>query len=322
MSRLVVEGVSVTYGAGRSTLTAVDRVSLAIAPGRTHGLVGESGSGKSSIARGIVGLARCSGGQVRLDGVDVANAKGEAAAPLRRGVQMVFQNPYASLNPRMTVAAIVGEAIEVHRPGTPTAERRCEVLQLLDLVGLGGDAGTRFPHQFSGGQRQRIAVARALATGAGTLLLDEVTSALDVSVQANILNLLRRLQRERGLSYLFISHDLAVVRYMSDEVSVMYLGRLVESGPVEALFAAPRHPYTRALIEAVPGPRGLAKPGRRPLAGEIPDPHDPPSGCRFRTRCPVAAADAALARRCASVEPVGLEIAPGHAVYCHAATAG
>ncbi len=231
---------------------------------------------------------------------------------------MVFQNPYASLNPRMTVGGIIEEAILVHRPGTDAGARRREVADLMDLVGLSGAAGERFPHQFSGGQRQRIAIARALATGARVLLLDEVTSALDVSVQANVLNLLKRLQRDRNLSYLFVSHDLAVVRYMSDVVSVMYLSRIVETAPVEELFHAPRHPYTRALVESLPGRRDAGAEKRRQLVGEIPDPRSPPPGCRFHTRCPVAALDAGLMDRCRSLEPLPALEGEAHITHCHA----
>ncbi len=318
MSGLFVEALAVQYGSGRQALTAVDRASLAVADGQTHGLVGESGSGKSSFARGIVGLAHTSAGRVLIDGEDLTNARGAQARMLRRGVQIVFQNPRGSLNPRMTVGEIVAEAILVHRPSVAVAERPPAVASLLDLVGLGAAAAQRFPHQLSGGQGQRVAIARALATEARFVILDEVTSALDVSVQANILNLLRRLQRERGLGFLFISHDLAVVRYMSDVVSVMYLGRIVETGPVASLFTDPRHPYTRTLMDAVPR---MAMPTGRTLrlAGEIPDPRSPPPGCRFHPRCPVAARDAALMAHCHSVDPEATRISQQHVVHCHAA---
>jgi len=318
MSGLMVEALAVRYGSGRHALAAVDRASLAVADGQTHGLVGESGSGKSSLARGIVGLAHTAAGRVLLDGADLTNARGARARTLRRGVQIVFQNPRGSLNPRMTVGEIVAEAILVHRPAVRAGDREAAVAALLELVGLGAAAAERFPHQLSGGQGQRVAIARALATEARFVILDEVTSALDVSVQANILNLLRRLQRERGLGFLFISHDLAVVRYMSDVVSVMYLGRIVETGPVATLFTDPRHPYTRTLMEAVPR---VAMPTGRTLrlAGEIPDPRFPPPGCRFHTRCPLASRDAALMARCRSVEPPSVRLTERHVVHCHAA---
>jgi peptide/nickel transport system ATP-binding protein len=318
MTSLVAEALAVRYGSGRDALTAVDRASLIVQHGQTHGLVGESGSGKSSLARGLVGLAPAASGRVLLDGADVTNANGAAARTLRHGVQIVFQNPRASLNPRMTVGDIIGEAILVQQPSVPVDERQRTVAALLDLVGLGIAAAERFPHQLSGGQGQRVAIARALATGARIIILDEVTSALDVSVQANILNLLRRLQRERGLGYLFISHDLAVVRYMSDVVSVMYLGRIVETGPVETLFSEPLHPYTRALMDALPRV-ALIKERKPRLVGEIPDPRSPPPGCRFHTRCPLALRDSGLMAHCRSVDPPEVQRSAGHVVHCHAA---
>lgn len=319
MTRLLIDGLSVQYGKGRQALTAVEHVSLAVGAGETHGLVGESGSGKSSIARGVVGMARASAGRVLVDGEEVSGAERKPSASLRQAVQMVFQNPYASLNPRMTVGTIVEEAIIVHRPSTHAAARRNEAGELLELVGLPSSAIERFPHQFSGGQRQRIAVARAIATGAKVLILDEVTSALDVSIQANILNLLKQLQRERNLSYLFISHDLAVVRYMSDVVSVMYLGRIVETARAEDLFHASKHPYTRALLESLPGSGRSGSRKRDHLIGEIPDPRNPPPGCRFHTRCPVAALDVELMHQCRSVEPSESLQGSRHVICCHAA---
>jgi peptide/nickel transport system ATP-binding protein len=317
MSGLAAETLTVRCGTGRSALTAVDRVSLAVPRGRTHALVGESGSGKSSLARGLVGLAPVASGRVLLDGGDVTNAHGAAARALKRGVQFVFQNPRASLNPRMSVGDIIAEAILVQRPSVAADARHRAVISLLDLVGLGAAAAERFPHQLSGGQGQRVAIARALATEAPIVILDEVTSALDVSVQANILNLLRRLQRERGLGYLFISHDLAVARYMSDLVSVMYLGRIIETGPVATLFSEPLHPYTRALMDAVPRV-GLPNERKLRLTGEIPDPRSPPAGCPFHTRCPIALRNQALLARCRSVEPPPVQRATGHIVRCHA----
>ncbi len=304
MTGLVLDGISVRYG----RLTAVQAASLAIPPGTTHGLVGESGSGKSSLARAVVGLAPRAAGRVTLDGRALDTAR---AGP----VQMVFQNPYASLNPRMTIAAMLDEALALRRPGLP--DGRAEAAALLSRVGLDAGQGARYPHQFSGGQRQRIAIARALATGAPVLILDEVTSALDVSVQAAILNLLKGLQREGRLSYLFISHDLAAVRHVSDMVSVMYLGRIVETAPRDRLFGRPAHPYTAGLLAAVPDPRRIgADPGR--LAGEIPDPQAPPPGCAFHPRCPVAGAAPDLMRRCATVAPPLAPLSSGGLAACHA----
>ncbi len=306
MTGLVLDGLSVRYG----RMTAVKEASLGIPPGTTHGLVGESGSGKSSLARAIVGLAPRAGGRVTLDGRALD-------APRALPVQMVFQNPYASLNPRMTIAAMLDEALALRRPGLRPSGRRAEAAALLARVGLDPALGVRYPHQFSGGQRQRIAIARALATGAPVLILDEVTSALDVSVQAAILNLLKGLQREGNLSYLFISHDLAAVRHVSDTVSVMYLGRIVETATRDRLFGRPAHPYTAGLLAAVPDPRRIgANPAR--LAGEIPDPQSPPTGCAFHPRCPIAAADPALMRRCATMAPPLAPVSSGGLAACHA----
>jgi len=251
MTTLEVRGLTVRYGAGPLALTAAEDVDLTLPSGGTLGLVGESGCGKSTVARAIVQLVPPAAGHVLLNGDDVTRAGGERLRNLRRRVQMVFQDPYASLNPRMTVGEAVAEAISTHRA---LGARRTvtEVARLLDLVAIDPRSVEKYPHQFSGGQRQRIAIARALAVQPEILICDEVTSSVDVSVQANILNLLKDLQRTLGLSYLFISHNLSVVRYMSDAVSVMYLGRIVEHAPTAILFARPRHPYTRALIDAIP----------------------------------------------------------------------
>jgi peptide/nickel transport system ATP-binding protein len=311
---LALEDVRVRYGAGQGAVTAVDGASLAIPQGTTHGLVGESGSGKSSIARAIVGLAPLAGGTIRLDGVPVDPGTRGGAAAVRPRVQMVFQNPYASLNPRMTVGAMLAEALMLHRP--EIGDRKAEATATVARVGFDAACLHRYPHQFSGGQRQRLAIARALATAAPVLILDEVTSALDVSVQAAVLNLLKDLQRERGLTYLFISHDLAAVRHVSDAVSVMYLGRIVETAPRDALFSAPRHPYSEGLLAAVPAvparPAGTA----RPVEGEIGDPRRPPGGCRFHPRCPLAQADTQLMARCATLAPP--LIGQASRVACHA----
>jgi oligopeptide/dipeptide ABC transporter ATP-binding protein len=278
--KLLLHDLTVRYGAGHNSLTAVDGASLAIAEGKTLGLVGESGCGKSSIARAVVGLVPVHRGRISLDGVDFSSQRARATMTFHRRVQMVFQDPYSSLNPRMTVR----EALtEVMPRGMSGAERRKEALRVLDLVGLAENALDRFPHQFSGGQRQRIAIARALAIRPDVIINDEVTSSLDVSVQATILNLLKDLQRELKLSYLFISHDLSSVRYMSDVVAVMYLGRIVETAQTDQLFRAPAHPYTQVLIQSIPkfgAPRRKA-----PISGDLPDPTRPPAGCRFHTRC-------------------------------------
>jgi peptide/nickel transport system ATP-binding protein len=313
---LDLRGVQIRYGRGQTAFAAVAGVDLAVAVGQTHGLVGESGSGKSTLARAVVGLQPVTGGCIRVSGTDVTNARGPALAHLRRRVQMVFQNPYASLNPRMRAGDAIGEALRIHRSDLPAATRERETADLLALVGLDPASAGRWPHQFSGGQRQRLAIARALATGAPVIVLDEITSALDVSVQATILNLLRDIQRQRRLSLLFISHDLAVVRYMSDVVSVMHLGRIVESAPTDTLFSAPLHPYTRALLDAVPR---LGAPTGAPLrlAGEVPDPRAPPSGCRFHSRCPVGPQVNAARQSCISNDPVEQLVGPGHRIACH-----
>jgi peptide/nickel transport system ATP-binding protein len=269
----------------RQILRAVDGVSFAIQKGETLGLVGESGCGKSTVARLIVGLYRPTRGEIRYAGRQVDFADPELA--LRRTMQMIFQDPYASLNPRWRVNEIVAEPIRAHGLAQTPAALAAKVVALLEQVGLSGADGAKYPHQFSGGQRQRISIARALATDPAFLICDEPTSALDVSVQAQVLNLMRRLQRELGLTYLFISHNLAVVHHIADRVGVMYLGRIVEFAPTRRLFASPQHPYTRMLLAAVPD---LAMTGvpRTAVGGEVPNPLDPPSGCAFHPRCPYA----------------------------------
>jgi peptide/nickel transport system ATP-binding protein len=266
-------------GATGRRLQAVNDVSFAIPRGQTFALVGESGSGKSTVARIVAGLIEARAGEILLDGRKIAASR-PRPDDLRRAIQMVFQDPYASVNPRWRVDRIVAEPIR-DMPAAEVAER---VASLLALVGLHPLDGQKYPHQFSGGQRQRIAIARSLSANAPLLVCDEPTSALDVSVQAQILNLMRDLQARLGLTYLFISHNLAVVRYMATEVGVLYLGRLVEVAPASRIFSAPRHPYTRMLLQAVPG-TGRA---RAPLQGEIPSPINPPSGCAFHPRCPLA----------------------------------
>jgi peptide/nickel transport system ATP-binding protein len=274
--------------APRQTLKAVDGVAFSIARGETFALVGESGSGKSTVARMVVGLLPPSGGEVRITGISMTDPRQAAARRrLRARIQMIFQDPYASMNPRWRVGAIVAEPIRAFNLIQGEAAIRARVGALLELVGLHPDDARKYPHAFSGGQRQRIAIARALASEAEFLVGDEPTSALDVSVQAQILNLMRDLQDRLGLTYLFISHNLAVVRHMATRVGVMYLGRLVEVGGGREIFVQPRHPYTRMLLDAVPDLAHIGR-SRVPVAGEIPNPIDPPPGCTFNPRCPLA----------------------------------
>ena len=316
MTTLEVRGLTVRYGAGPLALTAAEDVDLTLPPGGTLGLVGESGCGKSTVARAIVQLVPPAAGHVLLNGDDVTRAGGERLRNLRRRVQMVFQDPYASLNPRMTVGEAVAEAISTHRA---LGARRTvtEVERLLDLVAIDPRSVEKYPHQFSGGLRQRIAIARALAVQPEILICDEVTSSVDVSVQANILNLLKDLQRTLGLSYLFISHNLSVVRYMSDAVSVMYLGRIVEHAPTAILFARPRHPYTRALIDAIPQMVSGMATARVRLAGDLPDPRFPPQGCRFHTRCPIGPLAHPERTVCRDSDPHAAMSGGAHLAACH-----
>jgi len=299
----------VIEGAPRQLLRAVDGVSFDVRKGETLALVGESGCGKSTVARLIVGLHGLSRGRIEFDGADLA-APGTDAAALRRRMQMIFQDPYASLNPRWRVLDIVAEPIRVlGLAASPQAERD-RVAQLLRQVGLSPDDGEKYPHEFSGGQRQRISIARALSGNPEFLVCDEPTSALDVSVQAQILNLMTELQERLGLTYLFISHNLAVVSHIADRVGVMYLGRVVELAEADRMFAAPQHPYTRMLMDAIPDLQMTGK-ARTPVAGEVPNPLDPPAGCAFNPRCPHAN------DRCRAQRPQLL----GHgtaAVACHA----
>jgi peptide/nickel transport system ATP-binding protein len=278
----------VIEGGEKQFLTAVDDVSFEVAAGETFALVGESGSGKSTVARMVVGLLPPTAGEVRIAGVSMTDPAFSAERQrLRRRIQMIFQDPYASLNPRWRVDRIVAEPIRAFRLIEGERAIRERVGELLVLVGLHPDDGLKYPHEFSGGQRQRVAIARALASNAEFVVCDEPTSALDVSVQAQILNLMRDLQDRLGLTYLFISHNLAVVRHMATRIGVMYLGRIVEISGGRELFAAPRHPYTRMLLDAVPD-LGMTGKERIPVQGEIPNPIDPPSGCTFNPRCPYA----------------------------------
>ncbi len=297
-------------------IQAVEGVSFSIQRGETFGLVGESGSGKSTVARAVLRLLKPTSGRVIFDGEDITRASDSHLRPLRRRMQMIFQDPYASLNPRHSVGRIVAEPLRVHGlAGRADAGRRAS--ELLELVGLPGDAAARYPHEFSGGQRQRIGVARAIAASPELIVADEPVSALDVSIQAQIVNLLQRLQSELGLTYLIVAHDLAVVRHVSDRIAVMYLGRIVEVSSAEDLYRNPRHPYTIALLSAVPIPDPDVEVGREQivLEGDPPSPADPPSGCRFHTRCPFV-----QATRCRTEDPAPRTV-DGHLVACHWAEA-
>ncbi|MFJ2557683.1 MULTISPECIES: ABC transporter ATP-binding protein [unclassified Streptomyces] len=266
---------------------AVDGVSFGLAPGETLGIVGESGCGKSTVAKMLVNLERPTSGSIRYKGEDITKLSGRALKAVRRNIQMVFQDPYTSLNPRMTVGDIIGEPYEIHPEVAPKGDRRRRVQDLLDVVGLNPEYINRYPHQFSGGQRQRIGIARGLALRPEIIVADEPVSALDVSVQAQVINLMERLQHEFDLSYIFIAHDLSIVRHISDRVGVMYLGRLAEIGSDTQIYEHPTHPYTQALLSAVPLPDPSARAHRERiiLVGDVPSPASPPSGCRFRTRC-------------------------------------
>ncbi len=293
----------------RRVLRAVDDVDLEIAPGRTLGIVGESGCGKSTLGRMLLHLLPATSGRVEFEGVDLATLSPAAMRAMRRDMQIVFQDPYASLNPRMRVGRSVGEGLEVHGLASG-AELRERVVALLARVGLGKDAYDRYPHEFSGGQRQRIGIARALALEPRFIVADEPVSALDVSVGAQILNLLMELQEERGLAFAFISHDLRVIEHFSHDVAVMYLGRIVETAPAGRIYSTPRHPYTQALLSAVPTVDGHKRRERIVLGGDVPSPLDPPPGCPFHPRCPVAV------DRCRTDVPKLTE-REGHKTACH-----
>jgi len=301
---------------GGQILKAVNDVNLTIGRGETLGVVGESGCGKSTLGRTVMRLYEPTSGQVTFDGKSLYDLKGSAMKTVRRDMQMIFQDPYASLNPRMTITDVIGEALDIHKLAGSRAERKKKVESLLDVVGLNPDHATRYPHEFSGGQRQRIGIARALAVEPKFIIADEPISALDVSIQAQVVNLMQDLQRRMGLTYMFIAHDLSMVKHISDRVAVMYLGRVVELADSDELYANPAHPYTQALLSAIPipDPDVEAERERITLKGELPSPISPPSGCPFRTRCPLAT------EKCAKDTPALAEVKKGHFAACHYAS--
>ncbi len=315
---LQVEGLAMHFDLGRGLfglgssekVRAVDGVDFDILGGEILGLVGESGSGKTTVGRTVLRLTQPTAGTVRFDGEDLTQLTKRQLRPFRRRMQLIFQDPFSSLNPKMTVGRIIATPLLIHQPEATPAERRSRVEELLRLVGLSPRHADRYPHEFSGGQRQRIGIARALVMNPDFLVADEPVSALDVSIQAQVVNLLLDVRRKLGLTMLFISHDLAVVGCIADRIAVMYLGKLVELAPTETLFQDPRHPYTEALFSAEPIPDPAIRREQVLLKGEIPSPVNPPSGCVFRTRCPYALPD------CARVVPKLEEVAPGHAKAC------
>nr|WP_207713945.1 ABC transporter ATP-binding protein [Clostridium gasigenes] len=296
----------------KSYVKAVDNVSFTIKRGETLGLVGESGCGKTTTGRTVLKLYNSTAGQIIFNGEDITNFSEKQMVPLRKNMQMIFQDPYASLNPRMTVGDIIGEAIDIHKI-LQGEERNKRIRYLLDKVGLNGDHINRYAHEFSGGQRQRIGIARALAVEPDFIVCDEPISALDVSIQAQVINMLEEIQEEFGLTYLFIAHDLSMVKHISTHIGVMYLGRMVEKGPSNDVYSKPKHPYTQALLSAVPvpDPRASKSSKRIILEGDIPSPIDPPPGCRFKGRCQY------VKPICDMVDPELKEVEPGHFVACH-----
>jgi peptide/nickel transport system ATP-binding protein len=308
MPLLSVDRLSTHYPASAGTVRAVDDVSLEIGEGETVALVGESGCGKSSLGKSLVRLVNPSSGRVTFKGRDVSALSAKELQAIRRNIQMIFQDPFASLNPRQTIRKILTAPLAVH--GIADRKRRNGIAaSMIKHVGLPADALDRHPHEFSGGQRQRIGIARALILQPELVICDEPVSALDLSIQAQILNLLIEMKTELSLSYLFISHDLSVVRYFADRVLVMYLGRIVESAPTAELWANARHPYTQALLAAIPDPSRRKQ--AAPISGDLPSPHNPPSGCRFHTRCPLAT------DICRAEDPASRQFGNGHAVACH-----
>lgn len=292
------------------TVKALDDVSFTVGKGKTFAIVGESGCGKSTLGRSLLRLEQPTAGEVRLDGLDVTTASAATLRAMRRKMQIVFQDPFSSLHPKMTAGQLVAEPMLLHRIATRKDVRE-RVARLFDLVGLAPYQMDRYPHQFSGGQRQRIAIARALAVDPSLIVCDEPVSALDVSIQAQIINLLTDLQEKLGVSYVFISHDLGVVRYISHEIAVMYLGRIIEQGPKDELFASPKHPYTKALLSAVPRPDPSYRSRRIVLKGDLPNPLDPPPGCSFSSRC------AHVREMCREVGPELETVSPQHRAACH-----
>jgi peptide/nickel transport system ATP-binding protein/oligopeptide transport system ATP-binding protein len=298
------------FGKPLATVKAVDGVSFLLKEGETLAVVGESGCGKSTVGRLVMRLIDATGGSIHVGGQDVTALSDRAFRPYRRDIQLIFQDPFASLNPRMTVGEILAEPLMLHRI-VPARDRGARVEELLRLVGLQPHQAARYPHEFSGGQRQRIVIARALAVEPKVIVCDEAVSALDVSIRAQILNLLKDLQARLGIAYIFISHDLGVVKHIADRVAVMYLGRIVETGPADRVFADPRHPYTRALLSAIPVASPLARRERHILQGDVPSPIDPPPGCHLHTRCPYAA------EICRHDRPLLDDDGSGHAAACH-----